>query len=232
MASLDSVRSDLSGPSSAVDDIYQALLRQHGSQGWWPGRSAFEVMLGAILTQNTAWRNAELALARLARRYRLTPEVLLSLPHATLARCLRSAGYYNVKAVRIKALCVWLRDVGGIESLAKLSTDELRSALLAVHGIGPETADDILVYAFNRAVFVVDAYARRLFNRLGLVRGDEPYEQIQSRLQNELADQPGIYNEYHALIVEHGKQVCKSTPRCGECSLTQYCAHASRSQRP
>ncbi|MEW6331307.1 MAG: endonuclease, partial [Pseudomonadota bacterium] len=136
-----------------------------------------------------------------------------------------------VKAQRLKAMCRWLLEQGGVRKLAKLDTHDLRHALLNVHGIGPETADDILLYAFNRPVFVIDAYTRRIFARLGLIAGDEHYETLRRRFESELLPSVPLFNEYHALIVAHGKDVCKKLPRCGRCVLARQCPVGARQRR-
>ncbi len=196
-----------------IPKVYHRFFAANGHQQWWPGDSAFEVMVGAVLTRNTAWTNVEKAIANLKQAKALSPEAIV-----------RPPGYFNIKAKRLKALCCWLIEQGGVNGLTKLSTHDLRHALLTVHGIGPETADDILLYAFNRPVFVIDTYTRRIFARLGLIAGDEPYEDLRSLFENELGLSPALFNnEYHALIVVHGKEVCKKRPRCGDCPLGEVC---------
>jgi endonuclease-3 related protein len=179
-----------------------------------------------VLTQNTAWINVERAIANLKQAKALSPEAIVKAHPRRLAAWLRPSGYFNIKARRLKALCRWVMQQGGVSRLAKLATPELRHALLGIHGIGPETADDILLYAFNRPVFVIDAYTRRIFARLGLIAGDEPYETLRNRFEDELGFSAALFNEYHALIVIHGKDVCKKRPLCGICSLTDVCPSA------
>jgi endonuclease-3 related protein len=181
-------------------------------------------MLGAILTQNTAWTNVERALERLVQRCPLDAGSLLALPEAELADAIRPAGYFNVKARRLRAFCAAFVEAGGHDALAALDTPALRQALLAVNGIGPETADDMLLYAFERPVFVVDAYTRRLFTRLGLLAGDEGYETIRTRFEQALGPDVPLFNEYHALIVRHAKDLCRArAPRCAGCCLADGC---------
>jgi endonuclease-3 related protein len=182
-------------------------------------------MVGAILTQNTAWTNVERTIARLKSRGALDPASIVSLPGEALAELLRPVGYFNVKAQRLQSFCAAYRAVGGIERLAAMSTDELRRWLLAVRGVGPETADDILLYAFSRPVFVVDAYTRRVFARLGWLRGDEGYELIRRAFEGALDSDAAFFNEYHALIVVHGKGVCRTRPRCDGCCLRSLCPY-------
>jgi endonuclease-3 related protein len=209
-----------------VRAVFDALLSAHGPQHWWPGETPFEVMVGAVLTQNTSWVNVERALALLTARIPLTAEAILAVPPEELAACLRPVGYFNVKARRLRCFCSELIRAGGIDSLAALPTGELRHWLLAIHGIGAETADDMLLYAFERPVFVVDAYTRRVFSRVGLLAGGEGYEPIRHAFEAALRPDVPLFNEYHALIVRHGKEVCRSRPRCEGCCLRAMCASA------
>ena len=204
-------------------NVYKKLHATHGPQDWWPGDSAFEIMVGAVLTQNTAWTNVEKAIANLKRARALTPQKILAAPKATLAAWLKPSGYFNVKAKRLRAFCNWLLEQGGVKKLAKIPTPELRAALLSVHGIGPETADDILLYAFDRPVFVIDAYTRRIFSRLGLIDGKEQYEVLRGRFEAALKTDTRLFNEYHALIVLHAKDTCRTKPQCGSCCFVQTC---------
>jgi endonuclease-3 related protein len=204
--------------------VYRRLYAANGRQHWWPGETRFEIMVGAVLTQNTAWSNVERAIANLKRARALSPEAILRAPAARLANWIRPSGYFNVKAKRLKSLCRWLIAQGGVRRLARLPTERLREALLGVHGIGPETADDILLYAFERPVFVIDAYTRRIFARLGLIRGDEDYETLRRLFERRLGPDVALFNEYHALIVRHGKDICRKRPRCTDCCLTSGCA--------
>jgi endonuclease III related protein len=203
--------------------LFQRLLEAYGPQHWWPGDGAFEIMVGAVLTQNTAWGNVEKAIARLVEAGRLTPEAIVALPPGHLAELIRPAGYFNVKARRLQSLCRFLLEAGGIEALGRRPTAQLRADLLAVHGVGPETADDILLYALERPVFVVDAYTRRLGSRLGLLREPTGYEDIRAAFEGALGLDPSLLNELHALIVHHAKHVCRKRPRCGECCLAAQC---------
>lgn len=203
--------------------VYAALFAAYGPQSWWPAVTPFEVMVGAILTQNTAWSNVELGLARLRARVPLTAEGILALPEAELAACLRPVGYFNVKGQRLRAFCAAYVAQGGLQGLSRLATPELRHRLLAIKGVGPETTDDMLLYAFQRPVFVVDAYTRRLFTRLGELGGDEGYETIRHAFEGALGADVPLFNEYHALIVRQGKEVCRPRPRCGACCLAPLC---------
>jgi len=210
-----------------IREVYEKLFAANGRQHWWPGDGAFEIMVGAVLTQNTAWTNVEKAIVNLKRAKALSPEAIAKAHTRRLAAWLRPSGYFNIKAKRLKAMCRWLMQQGGVRRLAKLATPELRHALLGVHGIGPETADDILLYAFNRPVFVIDAYTRRIFARLGLIDGDESYETLRNRFEDELGFSAPLFNEYHALIVIHGKELCKKRPLCGACCLSDACPSAA-----
>jgi len=204
--------------------VYRLLLAHYGPQHWWPADSPFEVMVGAILTQNTAWTNVERGLERLCERTLLQARAILSLPVDELAECLRPVGYFNVKSKRLRAFCRTYLEAGGLDGLRALATEELRRWLLGIHGIGPETADDMLLYAFERPVFVVDAYTRRIFARLGVLTGNPDYETIRRGFETALGQDISMFNEYHALIVRHGKTVCRRTrPRCAQCCLCELC---------
>ena len=202
--------------------IYEHLFATYGKQKWWPGDSPFEIMVGAVLTQNTAWTNVEKAIANLKAAHALSPEVIASAHLRRLASWLRPSGYFNVKARRLQALCRWLLAQGGVEVLEKWPTDTLRAALLSVYGIGPETADDIVLYAFARPVFVIDAYTRRFFLRLRMVEGDEDYETLRRAFEGALPQDVALYNEYHALIVTHAKHICRTRPLCHVCQLARH----------
>lgn len=202
---------------------FRALLEQHGHQHWWPADNRFEIMIGAILTQNTAWTNVEKALANLKAINALSPGALATMPLTDLADSIRPSGYFNQKAKRLQGFCRWLQQQGGESALAARDTERLRDDLLTVHGIGPETADDILLYAFDRPVFVIDAYTRRIFSRLGLIEGREQYDELRLRVQSELSADQQLYNEYHALVVNHGKDICRKTPVCDRCLMSASC---------
>jgi len=203
--------------------IFQRLRAAYGPQHWWPGETPLEVMVGAVLTQNTAWSNVEKAIANLKTLGRLRAQAIVDIPLPQLALLLKPSGYFNIKAARLRSFCVWLLQQGGVGKLARRDTPQLREALLAVQGVGPETADDILLYAFARPVFVIDAYTRRLFARLGLIVGTEPYEQLRSGFELALDADVALFNEYHALIVHHAKEVCRPRPRCHQCCLARGC---------
>jgi len=204
--------------------IYRKLYASHGPQHWWPGDGPFEVMLGAVLTQNTAWSNVERAIDNLKAAGLMDLQALLQTAETQLAQHIRPAGYFNVKARRVLSLCRFLT---AHANLAELNDHELRERLLAVHGIGPETADDILLYAFERPVFVIDAYTRRLFSRLGLVEPDAGYETLRRAFEQALGPDVPLYNEYHALIVRHAKEACRTKPICDACCLKILCDYSN-----
>ncbi|MCG3200480.1 MAG: Endonuclease III [Gammaproteobacteria bacterium] len=204
--------------------VYRRLHRRYGPQHWWPGDTAFEVLVGAVLTQNAAWANVERAIGNLAVAGCLDARRIAEMPPAGLAELVRPSGYFNVKAGRLQNLCRWYLEKGGMDSLCRLPTDALRREILAVNGVGQETADDILLYAFARPVFVIDAYTRRIFSRLGLCRGDESYEALRHVFEHGLRGDAPLYNEYHALIVRHAKVACKRKPLCDSCCLVDVCA--------
>jgi len=210
-----------------LQDIYERLFAVYGPQGWWPGDSPFEVMVGAILTQNTAWTNVEQAIASLRAAAALTPTGLLTRPVDEIATLIRPSGYFNAKARKLRALASFLvQEHGGeLDRLWAMDTATLRETLLSIHGIGPETADSILLYAAGRPVFVVDAYTRRVFSRLGLVSDAIEYHDLQAIFVEHLPPDAPLFNEYHALIVRHGKErCCKRNPRCDGCVLRPGCS--------
>ena len=215
----------------SLKQVYERLFKAYGPQHWWPGESPFEVMVGAVLTQNTAWTNVEKAIHNLKLYDALEPGAILAAPHEQLAQWLRPSGYFNIKAQRLKQYCDWYVKQGEYSSLSQLETHALRKALLTVKGVGPETADDILLYAFERPVFVIDAYTRRLFSRLGYVSGVEGYEELRHYFEKGLARNPepvALFNEYHALIVIHAKDYCKKKPFCESCCLAKGCTYPDK----
>lgn len=206
-----------------VPEVGRALLQAHGPQRWWPAGSSFEVMVGAVLTQNTAWTNVERAIATLRAQKVLQPQRILAVHHRRLAAWLKPTGYYNLKTRRLRALCTMVVESGGVAALRREETVALRQRFLAVNGVGPETADDILLYAFKRPVCVIDAYTRRLFSRLGVIRGDEDYESLRQYFECRLGRRAARLNEFHALIVRHAKEICRPRPRCDACVLANQC---------
>jgi len=212
--------------------VYERLHGAFGPAGWWPGDSPFEVCVGAILVQNTAWANVERTLDGLKKRRLLSFRALHRLSDARLAPLLRSSGTFRVKARRLRALLDFLSwEYGGrAEAMRSEDPSGVRRKLLAVPGIGPETADSILLYAAGHPSFVVDAYTRRVFTRLGLLRGDESYSDVQRLFEEHLRRDATLYNDYHAQIVRLGKDFCRSRPRCPECPLADMCPTASRAR--
>jgi len=204
-----------------LNTIYQLLLERFGPQHWWPGETQFEIIVGAILTQNTNWGNVEKAIANLKAADALSPNRLHVLHRDRLAELIRPAGYFNVKAARLTSFLDWLfvRYQGDLARVEGRGTSSLREELLAVKGIGPETADSILLYAFNRPVFVVDAYTARVAARHSLIEPPFDYPQLQEVFQSNLPQEVSLFNEFHALLVRVGKEYCKPRPRCEGCPL-------------
>ena len=186
-------------------------------------------MVGAVLTQNTAWTNVEKAILQLKQHNLLDAQAIMDSDIDLLAQVIRPSGYYNVKAKRLRALCAWYLQQGGAEVLATWSMADLRSGLLAVNGVGPETADDIVLYAFYHPVFIIDAYTRRIFSRLGLIDEKDSYADLQAQFENAIPADVKTYAHYHALIIECGKQLCKTKPRCEICCLRDNCKAAATS---
>jgi endonuclease III related protein len=213
-------------PHNNVPRLYYQTLFDHlGPQNWWPARTSFEVIVGAILTQNTSWSNVERAISNLRRERLLTQRALERIRFARLASLIRSSGYFRQKAKKLKAFVRFLREeyAGSLARMFRTPTLELREKLLAVHGIGPETADSILLYAGKKDVFVVDAYTRRIFSRHGWVSEDVSYEELRAKIEAELPRDVSRYNEFHALLVMAGKNWCRTRePRCSECPLGRY----------
>ncbi len=213
-------------PSPAVlPQFYQTLSAALGPMHWWPADTPFEVIVGAILTQNTAWVNVERAIANLRRERMLTPRALKQASLGKLARLVRPSGYFRQKAKKLKAFVRFLYENfdGSLARMFRTPTAELRARLLAVHGIGPETADSILLYAGNHPVFVVDAYTKRILLRHGLVGEDPGYEEVRQLFESNVPRDPRLFNEFHALLVKAGKNWCRpQDPRCSECPLGPY----------
>ena len=205
-----------------LKSIYQKLYSYFGPQNWWPAKTPFEVMVGAILTQNTNWGNVEKAIGNLKKHKLLSPRRLRCLTHNELSRLIMPAGYYNVKAKRLKNFLRFLFDryKGDIKKMFIADTAVLRSQLLSVNGIGPETADSILLYALHKPVFVVDTYTKRIISRRRLIRDDAGYADVQRLFMDSLKQQEKLFNEYHALLVKLAKDFCrKSKPKCDSCPL-------------
>ncbi len=208
-----------------VRNIYQRLVAAYGAQHWWPAREPFEVMVGAILTQSAAWLNAEKAIAGLRAAGALSPEAIRRLPLSELALIIRPCGYYNAKALKLKSLAYWLGNdySDDIDRLVAGSTEELRRQLLAIHGIGQETADSILLYAAAKPVFVIDAYTRRIISRIGLAPDSNRYAAYQRLFMDNLPADARLFNDYHALLVRLAKDACRKKPDCRRCALNDIC---------
>jgi len=207
--------------SEELTNIYQLLLDRFGPQHWWPGQTTFEIITGAILTQNTNWTNVEKAIKNLKAADCLTPEKLHRLDPNRLAELIKPAGYFNIKAKRLKNFLSWLFENydGILDNLDNVDTDTLRTELLAIKGIGPETADSILLYALNREIFVIDAYTARVACRHHLIDPPADYHQLQDLFQSNLPQDIKLFNEYHALLVRAGKQFCRPKAGCSGCPL-------------
>lgn len=211
--------------------IFRQLQDHFGPQQWWPAETPFEVIVGAILTQNTAWTNVEKAIANLKAAQALSPQALCRLALADLEALIRPAGFFRQKAVRLRNVSSVLvaNYDGSVELFCTGPLDEARVRLLALPGIGPETADSILLYAAHRSSFVIDAYTRRIFSRLGILDGSEGYEAIRTRFMAELPADAALFNEYHALIVTLAKACCrKRQPLCPRCPLRAHCRFAAQ----
>ncbi len=203
-------------------DMYRALYERYGPQHWWPAESAFECMVGAILTQNTAWKNVEKAVANLKRAGMLSPRAILAANEGELAALITPSGYFNQKARKLKEFARFLEERygGSIERMARRDTARLREELLSIKGVGPETADSILLYALHKPEFVVDAYTVRVLRRHSLVGEDASYEDVKELFMRNLPHDVELFNEFHALFVRVGKEHCrKRNPLCKECPL-------------
>ena len=219
-----------------LEAMYAALSGHFGPSNWWPAKTPFEVAVGAILTQNTAWTNVDKALASLDAETDLIPDRIAALPPAVLEERIRPAGFFRQKTRKLFAFLELLDAYGGLGHGAEdtalacfgdTETEEMRRVLLTVSGIGPETADCILLYALNRPSFVVDAYTRRIFHRHGLVEETVGYDDLRDFFMDALPPDTALFNEYHALIVRTGKDFCRKTkPRCAECPLASFLDHA------
>ena len=211
--------------NQALLNIYHRLMARCGPQYWWPAQEPFEMMVGAILTQSAAWRNVEKAIANLKAAKALSPEALRRLSLSEAAALIHPCGYYNAKALKLKSLASWLGEYYD-DNLNKLfigTTSQLRRQLLSIHGIGQETADSIILYAANKPVFVIDAYTRRIVNRIGLAPDSNSYSAYQALFMDNLPADAGLFNEYHALLVCLAKDACRNRPLCRQCCLSSIC---------
>ncbi len=216
------------GAKTSPRQLFRQLYNLYGPQSWWPAESPFEVMVGAILTQNTAWERVESAIENLRANNLLSADAIISTPQPELAELIRPSGYFNLKAKRLHGYCSWY--VENKKYLWDMDSEQLREELLKINGVGPETADDILLYAFERPVFVVDAYTRRIFQRVEMMHGNESYDEIRHMVEHDFstsnnADRVKQFNEFHALIVEHAKRYCRKRPLCDECQLICNFSH-------
>ncbi|MEF3255258.1 MAG: endonuclease III domain-containing protein [Deferribacterales bacterium] len=203
---------------------YRVLLNYYGHQKWWPAETGFEVVVGAILTQNTSWSNVERAIINLKSTTALTPKSIFEIEHEKLKESIRPAGFFNQKADRLKGISKFILDElgGDIKNLSKLDLEVARNNLLSIKGVGDETADSILLYAVEMPSFVIDKYTIRMFGRVG-VKGVKGYQSWRRLFMDNLPVDIGIYKEYHALIVEHSKNFCRSKPLCEDCPMENYC---------
>ena len=214
--------------TEALQDIYRRLYAAYGPQGWWPGDGHFDVVVGAILTQAAAWTNVERAIAAMKQADCWSIQAIHAMPVADLALIIRPSGYFNAKANKLKAFARHVVDGydGDLQALLRRELGPLREELLSIYGIGPETADDILVYAAEKPSFVIDSYTRRVVQRLGLFPLDakSSYQSYQDLFHANLEKDVPLFNEYHALLDRHAKDVCAKVPRCGACCLKDICA--------
>ena len=211
-----------------VKTIFERLRTHYGAQHWWPAEDPFEVILGAILTQATTWSNASSAISNLKQAHVVTIEAINNHTETTLATLIRPAGFQHAKARTIKTFAAHVVDRYGGNLTRFLAVDPatLRELLLSITGIGEETADDILLYSAYYPVFIIDNYTRRLFFRMGIISGQVSYRKLQFLMHGILDPDTSLYQEYHALIVEHGKRVCRKTPRCSNCCVVDLCDQA------
>jgi endonuclease-3 related protein len=202
-------------------NIYRILYQAYGPRDWWPGETSFEVMVGAILTQNTSWRNVEKAIKKLKEKRVLSPEGIFRLKKSQLASLIKSSGYYRIKADRLQAFINFLFEEfdGDLKKMGREKLGELKEKLLQVNGIGPETADSILLYGLKKPIFVVDAYTKRILSRHGVISEKASYEEGQKLFMDHLPHNEKLFNEYHALLVHLGKTLCKKVPKCDICPI-------------
>jgi len=216
--------------SQQLTEIYRILFVRYGPQHWWPGDTTFEVIVGAILTQSAAWGNVEKAISNLKQAGALNPASLRQLPLDRLAQLIYPSGYYNAKSLKLKAFVEYLGEAhhDSLGKLFSLDIHRLRSELLDIHGIGPETADSIILYAAHKPIFVIDAYTRRILHRLGLGPPRDDYATFQALFMENLPEDEKLFNEYHALLVRNGKEVCKKVPLCDRCCLKEMCHYTTK----
>ena len=220
--------------AQALLDIYRRLLAHFGPQHWWPAQEPFEVIVGAILTQSAAWGNVEKAIANLRAAEALSPGALRRLSRSKLAKLVHPCGYYNAKALKLKSFAFWLGNhyKDDLDRFFDNDTGDLRRQLLSIHGIGRETADSIVLYAANKPIFVIDAYTRRVISRIGLAPEKDSYAAYQAFFTEHLPPDAELFNEYHALLVCQGKNVCRRHPLCQQCCLSDICQFAATNLSP
>ncbi len=204
--------------------IYRRLYRHFGDLEWWPGDSPLEISVGAILTQNTGWTNVEKAIRQLKQARALSVVALARMSHRRLARLIKSSGYFNVKARRLKNFISFVekRYGGSLKKLLRQKSDRLRAELLSVSGVGPETADSIVLYAAEKPIFVIDAYTKRIFSRHGVLPFEKSYDEFQTLFTKLLPANVPLYNQYHAMLVNVGNEFCRSKPHCDGCPLSGW----------
>lgn len=207
--------------------IYKILLNHFGKQYWWSAETPFEVIVGAILTQQASWKNVELAINNLKKAKKLTPKSIYKLPIKDLEKLIKPSGFYKIKAKRLKNFVTFLFEKynGKLDDLFSLSLEELRHELLSINGIGKETADSIVLYAAEKSTFVIGAYTIRVFNRIGVIKSNK-YDEVKRFFENGLPKDVNLFKDYHALIVELGKNICKIKPKCLKCPLNRWCKYA------
>ncbi|WP_456397969.1 endonuclease [Desulfurobacterium sp.] len=204
--------------------VFDRLFRFFGPQCWWPADTKFEVCVGAILTQNTAWTNVEKAIRNLKKENLLSPYSIIRVPDERLKELIRPAGFFNQKAERLKIFAKFLVDSGGFEKLSILPLYTLREKLLSLKGVGRETADSMILYAFEKPIFIVDAYTKRLFNRMGFIDSEKiDYDVLREEVERFLPKSTELFGEFHALIVKHCKEFCRKKPMCKGCPLVDNC---------
>lgn len=204
--------------------LYDRMYRYTGDLHWWPGETPIEISVGAILTQNTAWSNVEKAIARLKAARALSVRALGKMTHRRLAKLIRSAGYFNVKALRLKNFIAFIetRHGGSLDTMLAQPADAFRAELLLINGIGPETADSIVLYAAEKPIFVIDAYTKRVLSRHGVLPLEKSYDEFQALFTRLLSPDVPLYNQYHAMFVRVGNRFCRATPRCDLCPLNGW----------
>ena len=222
MSNLKSEVHSLSG--ERLVEMFDLLLKGFGPQNWWPADTELEMMVGAVLTQNTNWKNVEKAIQNLKRKGMLSVDALHSLPTNEVAQEIRPAGYFNIKARRLKNLIQFIMEQyeGTISLFLEEGTQSLREGLLSVNGVGPETADSILLYAARRPIFVIDTYTHRILSRHGMIDEEAGYYDLQELFMDHLPDNADLFGEFHALIVRVGKDCCRKKPLCNQCPLEKW----------